>query len=654
MEENEYGKKPQNQRKSRVYTTDIINSLFTDLSMGIEIDNTPFYPYDNELRASNVTFKMTPEEYDEYIKCYNDAEYFIEHYCKFMTDRGIRTVKLRDYQKEIVSAVTSQHYDAGIEEFVPDNRHVIMMCARQMGKTTTTAAYITWYVSFHNDRNVGIMANKQDTAIEIVDKTQKMIKGLPYFLKPGVISWGKKGAKFDNGCAIISSATTKSASIGFTMNGILYLDEFAHIDANICYDFWRSVYPTLSSSKTAQLIISSTPNGTENNKFYDIWSGVDNGFYKIRVDYWRVPGHDEKWAEEQKKVFGEEEFNQEFLLQFSSSSRALLRGRDLDFIGSLCEKAGKYVNKTLPYAKYLDDERITWCPKFDPVDISPTDKFVFVMDLAEGSGDDDRLKKGKDRSPDSNTIQIYKLVMNSPENITRYKADGTSIADAYRYIQVGKYESNEKDERYCGNVAAALALDLFHTDIYDNVRIMLEMNFNGKSCLDAIMNHPNYYDGIVLSTYHTKPIPGEKTKKKPGFKTNSQTKEVFCKRGEVMIRKRRIIITDMQTYNQLKSFGYDKGTIKGIAVHDDLSYPAINHIPRMLDEGYFIDWLVEKFEEEENTKRKYIVNRLIEMYEMEAPDYSDEEYSTFHYGNEPVSEWQTDKYSGIGKIMNRY
>lgn len=654
MEEREEGKtnKP---RKSRVYTTEIINNLFEDLSMGVEIDNTPFYPYDNELRAANVTFKMSPEEYEEYIKCYNNAEYFIENYCKFMTDSGRHTVKLRDYQKEIVSAVTSQHYDEGIEEFVPDNRNVILMCARQMGKTTTTAAYITWYICFHSDRNVGIMANKQDTAIEIVDKTQQMIKGLPYFLKPGVQSWGKKGAKFDNGCAIISSATTKSASIGFTMNGILYLDEFAHIDAGICYDFWRSVYPTLSSSKTAQLIISSTPNGTENNKFYDIWSGNDNGFHKIRVDYWRVPGHDEKWAEEQKKTFGEEEFNQEFLLQFSSSSRALLRGKDLDFMGALCERLGKYVPKALPYSKYLDDERITWCPKFNPNDLSENDKYVFVMDLAEGSGDDDRLKKGKDRSPDSNTIQIFKLVLNSPENIERFKEDGTSIADAYRYIQVGKYESNEKDERYCGNVAAALAFDLFHTDVYDNVRIMLEMNFNGKSCLDAIMNHPDYYDGVVLSTYHTKPIPGEKIKKKMGFKTSGQTKEVFCKRGEVMIRKRRIIITDMQTHNQLKSFGYDKGTIKGIAVHDDLSYPAINHIPRMLDESYYTDWLEEKFEDEESTPRKYIVNQMIEMYEMEAPEYTDEEFSMFHYGNEPVSGgYGYDKYSGLGSIMNRY
>ena len=647
-------------RKSRVYTTELINSLKEDLAMGIEIDSTPFYPYDNELRASNVTFKMSPEEYEEYIKCFNDAEYFIENYCKFLTDRGRVTVKLRDYQKTIVKAVTSQHYDEGIEEFVPDNRNTIMMCARQCGKTTTTAAYITWYICFHNDRNVGIMANKQDTAIEIVDKTQQMIKGLPYFLKPGVQSWGKKGAKFDNGCAIISSATTKSASIGFTMNGILYLDEFAHIESGICYDFWRSVYPTLASSKTAQLIISSTPNGTENNKFYDIWSGQDNGFHKIRVDYWQVPGHDEAWAAEQKKTFGEEEFNQEFLLQFSSSSRALLRGRDLDFIGSVCERCGDYVPKNLPYGKYLDDERITWCPKFNPNDINPNDRFVFVMDLAEGSGDDDRLKKGKDKSPDSNTIQIFKLVMNSPTNIYKYRDDGTSIADAYRYIQVGKYESNEKDERYCGNIAAALAFDLFQADKYDNVRIMLEMNFNGKSCLDAIMNHPSYFDGVVLSTYHSKPIPGEKAKKKPGFKTSSQTKEVYCKRGERMIRKRRIIITDMQTYNQLKSFGYDKGTIKGIAVHDDLSYPAINHIPRMLDEDYYIDWITEAFENEENTERKFEVNKLIEQYEMEAPDYSDSEYHMFGYGNEmqttmnPYINRQENRYNSIGSMLNRY
>lgn len=621
-------------KKSRVYNSEIIQGLKNDLAMGIDIDNAPFYPFDNDLRAANVTYKMTSDEFLEYKKCFNDAEYFIEHYCKFLTDLGRVTVKLRDYQRKIVNAVTSQHYNDKLEEFVPDNKRVILLASRQIGKTTTTAAYITWYICFHSDRNVGVMANKETTAIEIVDKIQQMIKGLPYFLKPGVVAWGKKGAKFDNGCAIISSTTTKSASIGFTMNGILYLDEFAHIEPSICYDFWRSVYPTLASSQTAQLIVSSTPNGTENNKFYDLWSGQDNGFHKIRVDYWEVPGHDEAWAEEQKKAFGEEEFNQEFLLQFSSSSRALLRGTDLNFIQDLCERYGKYAPKEISYGKFLDDERITWSPGFNPNSIKKEDSFVFLMDLADGTGDDDAIKKGKKRSPDSNTIIICKLVLNSPQNIEKYKADGISIKDAYRYIQVGKFETNSEDEKYCGNVAAALAFDLFYADELDNVRIMLEMNFNGKSCLDAIMNHPKYCDGIVLSTYHSKPIPGEKAKKKMGFKTTPQSKEYYCKRGEKMIRKRRIIVTDDQTYNQLKSFGYEKGTIKGIATHDDLSYPIMNHIPRMLDEDYFVDWLYDRFVQEEDDMRKYDINQLIEGYEMESPDMPESAYELLRAGND--------------------
>lgn len=641
-------------KKSRVYNSEIIQGLKNDLAMGIDIDNGPFYPFDNDLRAANVTYKMTMEEFTEYKKCFNDAEYFIEHYCKFLTDLGRVTVKLRDYQRKIVNAVTSQHYDDKLEEFVPDNKRVVLLASRQIGKTTTTAAYITWYICFHSDRNVGVMANKEVTAIEIVDKIQQMIKGLPYFLKPGVIAWGRKGAKFDNGCAIISSTTTKSASIGFTMNGILYLDEFAHIDPSMCYDFWRSVYPTLASSQTAQLIVSSTPNGTENNKFYDIWSAQDNGFHKIRVDYWEVPGHDEAWAEEQKKAFGEEEFNQEFLLQFSSSSRALLRGTDLNFIQNLCERYGTYVPKKIPYAKFLDDERITWCPEFNPSSINKEDSFVFLMDLADGTGDDDAIKKGKKRSPDSNTIIICKLVLNSPQNIEKYKADGISIKDAYRYIQVGKFETNSEDEKYCGNVAAALAFDLFYADELDNVRIMLEMNFNGKSCLDAIMNHPKYCDGIVLSTYHSKPIPGEKAKKKLGFKTTPQSKEYYCKRGEKMIRKRRIIVTDDQTYNQLKSFGYDKGTIKGIATHDDLSYPIMNHIPRMLDEDYYVDWLNDRFYQEEDDMRKYDINQMIEGYEMESPDMPESAYELLRAGNDIIPGNHNPYGYGLGMDPQQY
>ena len=623
----------QDNRKQRVYTTEIVESLMRDMALGYVVDKTPFYPFDSELKNANVTFKMTQEEEDEFIKCSMDAIYFVEKYCKFLTDNGRVTVKLRNYQKKIIRAVTDSHYDENINEMVPDNRDVLIMAARQSGKTTTTAAYMTWYVCFNTDRNIGIMANKEDTAKEIVAKTLEMIKGLPYFLKPGVVSWGKKGAQFDNGCAIISSATTKSASIGFTMNGILYLDEFAHIDPNICNSFWRSVYPTLSSSKTAQCIISSTPNGTQ-NKFYELWSNsVDgkNSMMNIRVDYWEVPGRDENWVQEMISKFGEEEFNQEFRLQFSSSSSTLLKGTYMEKLLALCERTGKYVSRDIFYAKYLDDENIVWHPDFDPTDINPEDRFVFLVDLAEGNAEDEEVVNADNvKTPDANTIIICKVVPNSVANMKKYAFEGLGMADAFRFIQVGKYSRNDMDEIYCGNVCAALAYDLFHSDVNDNVRIMVEMNFNGKSFLTTLQNHPLYYDDSVLSTYHTTPIPGDKTtqKKKFGFKTNS-TKVTYCKRGAKLFYKRRIIPTDMATYTQLNAFGKVGNTYKGIAMHDDLSLPMLNHIPRMLDESTFIDWLTEYFENMSNTDKKYAINNLIEHYEMDNPNEVDEAMTAF-------------------------
>lgn len=610
--------KEKKRKQSRLYTTEIINSMLDDIAKGYDVDMAPFFDQKIDLRAPNITFKYTPEEAAEYMKCYNSAEYFIEKYAKFLTDTGRHTVKLRDYQKDMIKMVTDQHYDDDLGDMVPDNRNLIFMASRQTGKTTTTAAYMTWYICFHTDRNVGIMANKQDTAIEIVDKVQQMIMGLPYFLKPGVIAWGKLGATFDNGCRIISSATTKSASIGFTMNGILYLDEFAHIEPNIMGSFWRSVYPTLSSSKTAQCIVSSTPNGTD-NLFYDLWDKSVNGinsFKHFRVDYWQVPGHDDKWAEQQKIDFGEEFFAQEFLLQFSSSSSSLLKGSDLQFIDRI-SKEYKYIG--FDRAKYLDDENIKWHPDFNPRSIGKDDKFVFLIDLADGNGDEAMLAKENKKSPDSNTILIMKVVPNSPCNMKKYDYDSCDIKDAFRFIQVGTYDCNNKDEIYCANVTAALAYDLFNSEEHDNVRIMVEMNFQGKSYLTALQNHPKYYPESVLSTYHTKPIPGENTKKKPGFKTN-QTKEVYCKRGAEMIHKRRIIPTDKAVYNQLKSFGWTKGKIKGIAMHDDLSFPICNHIPRMMDEETFIEWIDTFLYEMEDKDKRFKINELIHAFEMDNPD----------------------------------
>lgn len=150
---------------SRLYTTEIINSLRNDISEGFEVDMSPFFDGDYELRNERITFRMTPEEEEEYEKCFMDAMYFIEKYCKFMTDNGRRIVKLRDYQKDIIHLVTDQHYDPELDEMIPDNKNVIIMASRQVGKCGSPMA--TCQVG---DKCCSVSSSHNNYMIDIFDK----------------------------------------------------------------------------------------------------------------------------------------------------------------------------------------------------------------------------------------------------------------------------------------------------------------------------------------------------------------------------------------------------------------------------------------------------------------------------------------------------
>lgn len=74
------------------------------------------------LKRAGLTFKMTNEEQQEYVKCALDIHHFTEKYCKVKTEDGsIGNIELRDYQAEI------------LDNFI-DNRFNILMASRQVGK----------------------------------------------------------------------------------------------------------------------------------------------------------------------------------------------------------------------------------------------------------------------------------------------------------------------------------------------------------------------------------------------------------------------------------------------------------------------------------------------------------------------------------------
>lgn len=121
-------------RPRRIYSTALINQLIKDRSMGYDIDYDPFYMRDLDLRAAGITFKMTEEEMEIYQKCYDDPLFYVENYCKFMTDKGLATVELRDFQKNVVDTVTQETYIPENDDFGPKNRNIIWMASRQSGK----------------------------------------------------------------------------------------------------------------------------------------------------------------------------------------------------------------------------------------------------------------------------------------------------------------------------------------------------------------------------------------------------------------------------------------------------------------------------------------------------------------------------------------
>lgn len=129
-------------KKVRIYTTEKIKDLITDLKKGYDVNMGPFFENDIELRDGNVPFKLTEEEYAKWLEYSGNAELFIEEQVQFMTDNGRALVKLRDYQRDYIHLVADEVYNEELNEFVPKNRNICCMQSRQSSKCFNPATAI--------------------------------------------------------------------------------------------------------------------------------------------------------------------------------------------------------------------------------------------------------------------------------------------------------------------------------------------------------------------------------------------------------------------------------------------------------------------------------------------------------------------------------
>ena len=153
----------------------------------------------------------------EYVKCANDPVYFLKKYCVVQHPiKGKIPFNLYEFQEKSIS------------EFVT-NRFNIILKARQLGISTLTAGYSLWMMTFHQDKNILVIATKQEVAKNLVTKVRVMHASLPSWIKQRCVEDNKLSLRYKNGSQIkaVSSGEDSGRSEALSL---LILDEAAFIE----------------------------------------------------------------------------------------------------------------------------------------------------------------------------------------------------------------------------------------------------------------------------------------------------------------------------------------------------------------------------------------------------------------------------------------
>jgi hypothetical protein len=248
---------------------------------------------------------------EEYKKCLQDPVHFMKKYCQIQhPQKGKIPFHLYPFQEDALRDLR-------------DNDYNIILKSRQLGISTLSAGYALWLMTFFGDKNILVIATKQEVAKNLVLKVKVMYENLPSWLKLPAIEDNKLSLRLNNGSQI--KATSSSGDSGRSEAlSLLIIDEAAFI-SNV-EEIWISAQQTLATGGGA--IILSTPNGT-GNFFHKTWVGAEEGsnqFNTIRL-HWSVhPDRDQIWRDKQDGLLGPKGAAQECDCDFISSGATVIDG----------------------------------------------------------------------------------------------------------------------------------------------------------------------------------------------------------------------------------------------------------------------------------------------------------------------------------------
>lgn len=465
------------------------------------------YRGSSTLKKSNVQIDWTPEKVQEMVKCSQDPIYFAENHMKIVNvDQGLIPIQLFDYQKQIIQSIHN-------------NRYTVAELARQLGKTVSICCYVLWYIIFNPNKTVAILANKAETAREILSRIQLAYEHLPKWLQQGVVEWNKGSFELENGSRVLAAATSSNNIRGFSIN-LLILDEAAFVEG--WDDFFASVFPTISSGNTTKLVLISTVNGL--NHFYKITSLArqkKNNFNLISADWTARPGRTVDWKQETLAAmnFDQDKFAQEHENRYLGSSGTLI--------------AGWKLQELVPQTPIAEHAGI--CQYERP---NKNRTYVGVADVSRGKG------------LDYSALQIMDVTEMPYQQVLSFRDNTITPGDFAEIInRVGRQYNNCSMMVEVNDIGQQVAESLYFDYEYENLLFTESAGKQGKR---------------ITMSYKSSGTDR-------GIRTTKTVKAIGCSMLKLLVEQNQLLLHDFESIHELSTFSKKGASYEAEqGCHDDL------------------------------------------------------------------------------------
>ncbi|WP_051299375.1 terminase large subunit domain-containing protein [Arthrobacter castelli] len=193
-------------------------------------------------------------------------------------------------------------------------RRGLVLCARQVGKTTTTSVKALHAALFNPGRDVLIVSPTQrqsDEMLHRVSALYKAMSGQPRLKRDNTSEMG-----LSNGSRVVSLPGSEGGIRGFAGVKLLILDEASRIDD----DVFASVLPMVASDGV--LLALSTPFG-KRGWFYDRHEDALNGWERHKVTVYESAQYTPERIAEVRASLGSFTFASDYECEFGDTDNQL-------------------------------------------------------------------------------------------------------------------------------------------------------------------------------------------------------------------------------------------------------------------------------------------------------------------------------------------